>query len=64
MPKWQSKNLFLTNFYLRSSTVLIFSNAAYPMWYIAYRIYMYALGGLDRLFDGSDLKTYYTRFFL
>ena len=30
--KWQSKTLFLTIFYLRSSIVLAFSIAAYPVW--------------------------------
>ena len=31
--KWQSKSLFLTIFDLRSSMVLTFSIAAYPLWY-------------------------------
>ena len=30
--KWQSKTLFLTIFDLRSSIVLVFSIAAYPVW--------------------------------
>ena len=30
--KWQSKTLFPTIFYLRSSTVLTFSIAAYPVY--------------------------------
>ena len=31
--KWQSKTLFLKMFDLRSSIVLVFSIAAYPVWY-------------------------------
>ena len=30
--KWQSKNLFLMIFYLRSSIVLAFLIASYPVW--------------------------------
>ena len=35
--KWQSKTLFLTIFDLRSSIVLTFSIAAYPVWYCTSR---------------------------